>query len=76
MAEMKQELDRLIELIAAERRLVRSQARKWRPLLQKGDMAEAQAVITAQQRVTRQDQAFDDVVRGLLLRLAKKSSSL
>jgi hypothetical protein len=74
MVEIKQELDRLIELIAAQRRLVQSQARKSRPLLQKGEMAEALAVLTAQQHVTCQDQAFDDVVRGLLRRLAKKSS--
>jgi hypothetical protein len=46
------ELQRLLEQLAAERRLVESQARQWPPILQ-GEAAEARFVLAAQQRVKR-----------------------
>jgi len=47
------ELDRLLELLAAQRRLVESQARKSAPVLQRGETAEAQFVLAAQRRTNR-----------------------
>jgi hypothetical protein len=43
------ELRRLLELLAAQRQLVESQARKSAPVLQLGETAEAQLVLRAQQ---------------------------
>jgi hypothetical protein len=45
------ELERLLELLAAQQRLVDSQAKKSTTILQPGEMAEAQMVMAVQQRL-------------------------
>ncbi len=45
------ELERLLALLAAQRRLVDSQAMKSMQVLQQGETAEAQIVLAAQQRL-------------------------
>lgn len=45
-----QELDQLLELLAAQRRLVREKAGKPAAVLQQGETAEAQAVLAALRR--------------------------
>lgn len=50
---LHKELDQLLELLAAQRRNVQAEVRKSKPVIQKGDTAEAQFVLAAQQRLKR-----------------------
>jgi hypothetical protein len=52
-AKFEKELDCLLELLAARRRLCETQARKPDAVLQQGETAEADAVLAALQRVGR-----------------------
>ena len=50
MAEFKEELERLTERIAAERRRIHSQAQRPAPELQRGETGNAQNILVAQRR--------------------------
>ena len=50
MAKFKEELERLTERIAAERRRVHSQAQRSAPELQRGETGKAQNILVAQRR--------------------------